>query len=104
MTASTRAVRPSRPGRPRDPRIDRAVLSATSELLEAEGYGRLTIGAIAERAGTTKTAIYRRWATKAHLVHEAVFPDREEAADAATWAGDLEGLLAAMLRSGLEVL
>jgi AcrR family transcriptional regulator len=61
-------------GRPRDPRIDGAVLRATADLLEEIGYLQLTIGAIAERAGTTKPAIYRRWPTKAHLVHEAVFP------------------------------
>jgi AcrR family transcriptional regulator len=61
-------------GRPRDPRIDDAVLQATTELLEEVGYLQLTIGAIADRAGTNKPAIYRRWPTKAHLVHEAVFP------------------------------
>ncbi len=62
------------PGRPRDPRIDRAVLHATTALLEEVGYQRLSIAAIAARAGTTPPAIYRRWPTKAHLVHEAVFP------------------------------
>lgn len=61
-------------GRPRDPRIDDAVLRATRELLEEVGYLELSITAIAERAGTNKPAIYRRWPTKAHLVHEAVFP------------------------------
>jgi len=65
------------PGRPRDERIDDAVLRATVELLERVGYLRLTIAAIAERAGTTKPAIYRRWPTKAHLVHDAVFPAQE---------------------------
>ncbi|HWT48902.1 MAG TPA: TetR/AcrR family transcriptional regulator, partial [Mycobacterium sp.] len=34
----------------------------------------LLVSAIAERAGTSKPAIYRRWPSKAHLVHEAVFP------------------------------
>ncbi len=32
------------------------------------------MAAVAERAGTTKTAVYRRWSSKAELVHEAVFP------------------------------
>ena len=67
-------VAPVVTGRPRDPRIDGAVLQATRELLEEAGYLQLTIAAIAERAGTNKPAIYRRWPTKAHLVHEAVFP------------------------------
>ncbi|GAA4532655.1 TetR/AcrR family transcriptional regulator [Mycobacterium paraffinicum] len=61
-------------GRPRDPRIDGAVLSATVELLAETGYAGLLVSAIAERAGTSKPAIYRRWPSKAHLVHEAVFP------------------------------
>lgn len=61
-------------GRPRDPRIDRAVLDATAALLVEVGYAELTIAAIAARAGTTKPAIYRRWPSKAHLVHETAFP------------------------------
>jgi len=61
-------------GRPRDPRIDAAVLRATVELLAETGYSGLLVSAIAERAGTSKPAIYRRWPSKAHLVHEAVFP------------------------------
>ncbi|MCV7027682.1 TetR/AcrR family transcriptional regulator [Mycobacterium sherrisii] len=61
-------------GRPRDPRIDAAVLRATVELLAETGYAGLLVSAIAARAGTSKPAIYRRWPSKAHLVHEAVFP------------------------------
>jgi AcrR family transcriptional regulator len=61
-------------GRPRDPRIDAAVLDATVELLSETGYPGLLVTAIAKRAGTSKPAIYRRWTSKAHLVHEAVFP------------------------------
>jgi len=61
-------------GRPRNPRIDGAVLRATVELLAETGYPGLSVAAIAERAGTSKPAIYRRWPSKAHLVHEAVFP------------------------------
>ena len=30
---------------------------------------------MADRAGTTRPAVYRRWPTKAHLVHEAAFRD-----------------------------
>src|SRR4051795_11981162 len=64
-------------GRPRDPRIDDSVLRATVELLGASGYADLSVDAIAKRAGTSKPAIYRRWPSKAHLVHEAVFPISE---------------------------
>ncbi len=61
-------------GRPRNRRIDDAVLTATAELIGEVPYAELSVGAIARRAGTSKPAIYRRWASKAHLVHEAVFP------------------------------
>lgn len=61
-------------GRPRNPLIDDAVLRATVELIGETGYAELTVGAIAVRAGTSKPAIYRRWPSKAALVHEAVFP------------------------------
>ena len=64
-------------GRPRDPRIDDSVLHATVELLGTSGYADLSVDAIAKRAGTSKPAIYRRWPSKAHLVHEAVFPISE---------------------------
>ena len=50
------------------------MLRATVDLLAETGYSRLLVSAIAERAGTSKPAIYRRWPSKAHLVHEAVFP------------------------------
>ncbi len=61
-------------GRPRDPRIDAAILGAAADLLVEIGYANLTMSAVAERAGTTKTALYRRWSSKAELVHEAAFP------------------------------
>jgi AcrR family transcriptional regulator len=61
-------------GRPRDPRIDAAILRATADLLVEIGYSNVTMSAVAERAGTTKTALYRRWSSKAELVHEAAFP------------------------------
>jgi len=65
-------------GRPRNPRIDEAVLKAAAELVVEVGYADLTIASIAERAGTSKPAIYRRWPSKAHLVHEAAFRDDDE--------------------------
>jgi AcrR family transcriptional regulator len=74
-------------GRPRDPRIDSAILSATAELLVQIGYSNLSLAAVAERAGTTKSALYRRWSSKAELVHEAAFPVAPTALQ--TPAGDI---------------
>ena len=62
----------SAPGRPRDGRIDAAIIAATRELILETGYPALTLSAIAARAGTTTAALYRRWSSKAQLVHEAV--------------------------------
>lgn len=86
-------------GRPRDAQIDDAVLRATVELLEEVGYLQLTIAKIAERAGTTKPALYRRWPTKAHLVHEAVFPaqDIDVAGSPADLYTDIRSLVVAAL-------
>ncbi len=82
-------------GRPRDPRIDTAVLRATVDLLGATGYAELSVDAIARRAGTSKPAIYRRWPSKAHLVHEAVFPlDRAtELPDTGSLPGDVREMV-----------
>ncbi len=88
-------------GRPRDGRIDAAVLQATRDLLEEVGYLQLTVAAIAQRAGTTKPAVYRRWPTKAHLVHEAVFPP--EGPEIAL-GGDLRDDLRALVDAGVATL
>jgi AcrR family transcriptional regulator len=89
-------------GRPRDPRIDDAVLRATVELVGQTPYAELAVDAIARRAGTSKPAIYRRWPSKAHLVHEAVFPldDATELPDTGTLTGDVRE----MVRRTVEVL
>jgi AcrR family transcriptional regulator len=89
-------------GRPRDPRIDSAVLDATVDLLGETGYASLSVDAIARRAGTSKPAIYRRWPSKAHLVHEAVFPLSEatELPDTDSVLGDVRE----MMRRTVDVL
>lgn len=61
-------------GRPRDTRINESVIAATRELLITQGYSGLSLTAVATKAGTNTPSIYRRWPTKAHLVHEAAFP------------------------------
>lgn len=93
---------PAGPGRPRDQRIDDAVVRATRELLEEIGYLQLTIAAIADRAGTNKPAIYRRWPSKAHLVHESVFPT--QGPEVVLDGEDLRGDIRALVLSGLETL
>jgi AcrR family transcriptional regulator len=88
-------------GRPRDPRIDAAILRATADLLVEIGYSSLTMAAVAERAGTTKTALYRRWSSKAELVHEAAFPAAPTALRAQ--AGDIAADVRAMIVAARDV-
>lgn len=59
-------------GRPRDPQIDDAVLSATLEVLGETGYTGLSLEEVARRAGTSRPAIYRRWAGRAPLALAAI--------------------------------
>jgi AcrR family transcriptional regulator len=88
------------PGRPRDPRIDDAVLVATRELLVEVGYNRLSYELIAQRAGISRPALYRRWPTKAHIVHDAVFPRGvEDLATGDTFEDGLRTMIARTLAS-----
>ena len=88
-------------GRPRDPRIDAAILAATADLLVEIGYANVTMAAVAERAGTTKTALYRRWSSKAELVHEAAFPVTPTAMQ--TPPGDIAADLRRMIEGARDV-
>ena len=89
-------------GRPRDARIDAAALDAAAALLLEVGYADLTLAAVASRAGTSRPAVYRRWPTKAHLVHEAVF--RGEDTEGPTASGDLATDVAELVRRTARML
>ncbi len=60
MTTSAR-------GRPLDATRDAAILEATANLLSEVGWDRLTMRAVADRAGVSLATIYRRWDTKTEL-------------------------------------
>jgi AcrR family transcriptional regulator len=59
-------------GRPRDPSRDKAILQAALDVLAEDGYDRLTIDAVASRAGAGRATVYRRWESKAELVVDAL--------------------------------
>ncbi|GAA2354963.1 TetR family transcriptional regulator [Catellatospora methionotrophica] len=52
--------------------ITEAIQAAVVEELALVGYGRLSIEAVARRAGVAKTAVYRRWGSKLEMVLEIV--------------------------------
>ncbi len=77
MRASNRVARTARArvapvaGRKRSEASRRAILDATHELLERDGFDGLSIEGVAARAGVGKTTIYRWWPTKGVLAVEA---------------------------------
>ncbi|MDQ0813096.1 AcrR family transcriptional regulator [Streptomyces sp. B3I7] len=54
------------------PEVTEAIRAAVFEELAAVGYARMSIEGIARRAGVGKTAVYRRWRSKLHLVLDLV--------------------------------
>ena len=66
-----------------------------NELAEV-GYGRLSIEAVARRAGVGKTAIYRRWSNKLEMVLEIVSDVAGRSVpmpDTGSFEGDLQLLM-----------
>jgi AcrR family transcriptional regulator len=72
MTAIEAGAGATRAGRPRDPACDAAILQATVDAFTEHGYGGVSIEGVAARAGVGKATIYRRYASKAELVVDAV--------------------------------
>ncbi|QEN15485.1 TetR/AcrR family transcriptional regulator [Mycolicibacterium sp. ELW1] len=60
------------PGRPRDASLHAAILHAVREVLMESSYAELSMDGVAARAQVGKKTLYRRWASKAPLVAEAV--------------------------------
>jgi len=100
MTAApVPAPNPAR-GRPRDPQRRQAILRATLELLAELGYDRMSVEAIAARAGVSKPTVYRRWpGGKLELVADAMRSHKEAAppvVDTGSLRGDLLSLITQM--------
>lgn len=65
--------KPQKSGRPRSESSRRAILDATRRLLTHNSVQKLSIEAIAKKAGVGKTTIYRWWPNKPAVVMEAIF-------------------------------
>jgi AcrR family transcriptional regulator len=75
-------------GRPRSAVVHQAILEAARDLLVETGYAGLSMDRVAARAGVGKQTVYRRWASKAPLVAEAVLDAHGSATPPDT--GDLD--------------
>lgn len=89
---------PRKLGRPRDARADAAILGAVVEILVEDGFGGLTIDAVAHRAKVGKATIYRRWDGKERLVLDALAATKEDmvAPDTGSVRADLVAIYAQM--------
>ena len=72
MTDQTEPTTPRVIGRPRDERADKAILSATLELMAESGVHDLRVDDVAGRAGVGKATIYRRYRSKDELITAAI--------------------------------
>ncbi len=74
------------------------ILDATLGELQESGYDRMTMDAVAKRAGASKATLYRHWPRKADLVVAAIRQMRGDAADVLPDTGRLRDDLLALLR------
>jgi AcrR family transcriptional regulator len=77
--------------------LEAALLDAAWEELQSVGYERMTIEAVADRAGTSRTVIYRRWGNRPELVIAALRRHRPVLSGEIPDTGDLRGDVIALL-------
>jgi AcrR family transcriptional regulator len=96
--------KPPDPAR-RNERSRQAILTATADLLGEVGYTRLTVEAIAARAGVGKQTIYRWWPDKGAVVLDAYLAlvGADQVLDVPD-SGDLEADLRLVLGSMVDLL
>ncbi|WAL69255.1 TetR/AcrR family transcriptional regulator [Amycolatopsis cynarae] len=87
--------------RRRGAELEQAILDAAWAELRETGYNALTIEAVAARAGTSKSVLYRRWASRAELVLAAwsrQMPVQQGVPDTGELRGDLIALFGRIAR------
>ena len=86
----------------RSERAHRAIVDATKQLLDEQGYVATSIDQIARRAGVGKQTIYRWWPNKAAVVLEAhaeAAAERIATPDTGELRGDLRAIAASFSRN-----
>ena len=88
------------PGRKRDHSRDLAILDAVLDVLAEQGYNGMSMDAVASRAKAGKATVYRRWPSKAHLVHDAIvrMAQQDVDLDSLPDTGSLRGDIVALTR------
>lgn len=72
------APSPRQRGRPPSAAARRKALQAARDILLGEGFGRLTIEAVAAKSGISKPTIYRNWTNAGELAMAALMADPTE--------------------------
>lgn len=81
------------------PEVTAAITQAVLDELAEYGYGRLSMEAVAKRAAVSKSALYRRWPSKHHMVLAIVSElsvPLAEVPDTGSLHGDLHATLHAV--------
>lgn len=90
------ATTSARPVRRRGPALEKAIRDAVLEIVVEQGAAGVTMEAVAERAGTSKPVLYRRWSDRAALLRETLVPLAKEAipdADTGSYRDDMLAIL-----------
>ncbi|MEU2174780.1 TetR/AcrR family transcriptional regulator [Nocardia sp. NPDC019219] len=89
----------------RSERARAAILAATAELIREVSYAKLSVEAIAARAGVGKQTIYRWWPSKGAVVFDAMLEsDSGPAGPALPDTGDVAADLRLLLRGSVGAL
>jgi len=76
--------------------LEDAIRDAVLALVVERGTAGVTMEAVAERAGTSKPVLYRRWPDRATLLRETLVPLAKESvpeADTGSYRGDMLAIL-----------
>ncbi|HZG05407.1 MAG TPA: TetR/AcrR family transcriptional regulator [Streptomyces sp.] len=82
------------------PELTDAIVEITLDELAEKGFGRMSMEAVARRAGVGKSALYRRWPSKQELAVDAMSRlsvPLAEAPDTGSLRGDVRAVLEATL-------
>ncbi|MFD6388583.1 TetR/AcrR family transcriptional regulator [Nocardia sp. NPDC060259] len=92
--------KPAGMGRPRNTALDTAITAAVEQLLLTDGYSAITIDKVAALAGTTRTALYRRFPGRVALIANSMAT--HFGTDPAPDTGNLRDDLISLQRAQIE--